>query len=112
MFDLACIAIVVASAHSRRSGKRKRGHEPNRTTIYVDDTLKTHADPENGDLAGKVPDGIARDARVGGGVTGTGGDDEGLDVELGQGCGGYGVVADDGDACAEKAELLVEIPRE
>lgn len=39
-------------------------------------------------------------------------DDEGLDVELGQGCSGYGIIADDGDVCTEEAELLVEIPSE
>lgn len=39
-------------------------------------------------------------------------DDEGLDVELGKGGGGYGIVTDDGDARAEEGKLLVEIPRE
>ena len=96
----------------RIRGGAKREHGPDRTAVYVDDALETHADAKNGDLASEVPDGIARDARVGGGVARTRRDDEGLDVELGQGCGGYGIVADDGDARTEQGELLVEIPRE
>ena len=85
---------------------------PDGTAVDVDDALETHADAEDGDFAGKVANGIARDARVGGGMTRTGGDDETLYVELGQRCGGDRIVANDGHVGAEETELLIEIPRE
>lgn len=95
-----------------RQRKRKRKDRPDGAAVYVDYTFETHANTQDGDLACKIAYGVAGDARVGGGVSGTGGDDEGLDGELGEGGSGYGIVADDGDVCTEEAELLVEIPRE
>jgi hypothetical protein len=42
----------------------------------------------------------------------TGGYDQTLDVELGEGRCREGIVSDDRDICAEKTELLVQVPRE
>lgn len=47
---------------SRSVVQREREHEPDRATIDVDNTLETHTDTENGDLASKVPNGITGDA--------------------------------------------------
>ena len=99
----------------KRTGKGRRerkGDSRDFSAIHVYEALEAHAYAQDGDLSGEVLDSIAGDARVGGGVAGTGGDDEGVDLESGEVVWGDGVVADDGDMCAEDGEGLVEVPGE
>lgn len=114
VFDLACVAVRCRCRErafpSEENGERKMD-TPDRATINVDDALEAHADAQNGDPAREVSDSITGYTRVGGRMSGARRDDERLDVEPGQGSGGYGIVADDGDTRTKKGELLVEIPR-
>lgn len=85
---------------------------PDLPAISIHETLQPHTNAKNWDACFEIADRIARDARVGDGVTRARGDDQGTNLEEGKAGRIDGVVPDDGHVCTKECEVLIEVPSE
>jgi hypothetical protein len=81
-------------------------------TVDINETFQSHTNTKDRNLAGEIPNCILGYTRVRERVTGTRGNDEGVNSELREQVWRYRVIANDGYVGTSKTELLVEIPGE
>lgn len=91
-------------------------HPTHLAAEHVDQALEAHANAEHRHTPHSPHDNVARDARVGARVPGTGGDDNAVDLALGVQRLDLGegdlVIAHDERVAAQTREVRVHVPRE
>jgi len=82
----------------------------NLSTENINQTLQTHANAQNWDLAHEIRNGSLRHTRIRLRVSWSRGDHQRLDLQIGEILRGDGVVPDNNHFRTETAQRLVEVP--